>query len=181
MIDVSNYPQDEKGRRVLPDNIVAAYYRDLPDNCVNVSGTKRTYHGGLLNVMGGNRQADREIQSAGGKAVSAMRAQRRTLKQALDLLLSRPVSQEEAESIFQQTTGTLLPEDASIADLLGLAAVREAAKGNTRAFEVVRDSVGEKPRDELSIEDNKLSPAELSLLHKVNARLEKQEQERQQK
>ena len=176
MIDVSNYPQDEKGRRVLHDDLVATYYRELPDNCAKRSGTKRTYQGGLLNVMVGNRQADREIQSAGGKTVSAMRAQRRTLKQALDLILSRPVTQEEAESIFQQTTGTLLPKDASIADLLGLAAVREAAKGNTRAFEVVRDSVGEKPRDELSVENNTLSPAELSLLHKVQARLEKQEQ-----
>lgn len=176
MIDVSNYPTDNDGRKVLPDDIIAVYYRELPDNCINASGTKRTYHGGLLNVLGGDRSADKEIQSAGGKAVSAMRAQRRTLKQALDLILAKPVTQEQAEAIFEQTTGNLLPEDASIADLLGLAAVREAAKGNTRAFEVVRDSVGEKPRDELSVENNTLSPAELSLLHKVQARLEKQEQ-----
>lgn len=74
----------------------------------------------------------RAIATAGGKASGESRRRRKTLKEELLALLS----------------------DADVQERMSLALVREAIEGNnagsvTRAFEVVRDTIGEKPIDKV--------------------------------
>jgi general stress protein YciG len=69
----------------------------------------------------------REIARKGGKASGEARAKRKTLKEELLLLLAQGNTQEK----------------------ISLSLIQEAMGGNTKAFEVIRDTVGEKPVDKL--------------------------------
>lgn len=78
------------------------------------------------------KEEQRKIASAGGKKSGESRRKRKTLKEELLALLS----------------------DGDIQNRISLALLQEALNGNkagsvTRAFEVIRDTVGEKPTDKI--------------------------------
>ncbi len=67
----------------------------------------------------------REIGRKGGIASGKARRERKTLREELLLLLEKGDTQEK----------------------ISLAMIKEALDGNTKAFEVIRDTIGEKPVD----------------------------------
>ena len=69
----------------------------------------------------------REIGRKGGIASGKARAERKTLREELLLLLSHGNTQEK----------------------ISLSLIAQAMEGNTKAFEVIRDTVGEKPTDKI--------------------------------
>ena len=69
----------------------------------------------------------REMARKGGIASGKARAERKTLKEELLLLLSQGNTQEK----------------------ISLSLIAQAMEGNTKAFEVIRDTVGEKPTDKI--------------------------------
>lgn len=73
------------------------------------------------------KKEQREIARLGGIASGKARAERKTLKEELLILLS--------QDDYQKKISTAL--------------LQEATKGNTKAFEVIRDTVGEKPVDKV--------------------------------
>lgn len=81
----------------------------------------------------------RERGRKGGKASAAKRAERKTFREGLLLLLNEPILKDG-----KPTDKT--PQDAIIAAL-----VKRAANGDTRAFEMIRDTIGEKPMQEVAV------------------------------
>lgn len=75
----------------------------------------------------------REIGSKGGKASAEARKKRKTLKEELLLLL-------ETENYNER---------------ISLAMIKQALNGNTKAFNTIRDTIGEKPKDKLEIDPDK--------------------------
>ena len=75
----------------------------------------------------------RAIASKGGKASGKARAKRKTLKEELIILLSQGNTQEK----------------------LSLSLIQQALDGNVKAFETIRDTIGEKPKENLDIAVNK--------------------------
>ena len=71
----------------------------------------------------------KEIARKGAEATNKKRAERKTLREELLLLLSEGDTQNK----------------------MSLALLKEAQKGNIKAYEVVRDTIGEKPKDNISI------------------------------
>lgn len=90
----------------------------------------------------------RERGRKGGKASAAKRAERKTFREGLLLLLNEPLK-DKSGNITDNTT-----QDAIIAAL-----VKRAANGDTRAFEMIRDTIGEKP-----VQDVKVSTGDFSAL-----------------
>ena len=90
----------------------------------------------------------REQGRKGGKASAAKRAERKTFREGLLLLLNEPLKDKAGNP----TTNTT--QDAIIAAL-----VKRAANGDTRAFEMIRDTIGEKP-----VQDVKVSTGDFSAL-----------------
>ena len=90
----------------------------------------------------------REQGRKGGKASAAKRAERKTFREGLLLLLNEPLK----DNAGNPTTNTT--QDAIIAAL-----VKRAANGDTRAFEMIRDTIGEKP-----VQDVKVSTGDFSAL-----------------
>ena len=71
----------------------------------------------------------REIQSKGGKASKIVRNRRKALKEELLLLLSENDTQKS----------------------ISIALIGKALNGDTKAFEVIRDTIGEKPTDKQEV------------------------------
>ena len=85
----------------------------------------------LVSLADRTTEEVREIARKGGIASGKSRRERKTLKEELLLLLSQGDTQEK----------------------ISLSLIKEALKGNTKAFEIIRDTVGEKPKDEIEVTD----------------------------
>ena len=73
-----------------------------------------------------------EELSKGGKASAEARRKKRDLKLAMQLLLEQEIEGKNGE----KKTG---------AEAIAVAQFKKALKGDTRAFEVIRDTSGQKP------------------------------------
>lgn len=106
-------------------------------------------------MMGKNRNLTtdeaREIGSKGGKKSGEVRRMRKTLREQMELLLSLPVKDENTKSYIESLG--IDPETIDNATALTISMYQEGLKGNTKAYELIRDTVGEKPTDKLSIEE----------------------------
>jgi hypothetical protein len=136
---------DEKNNKIIPDDIFDSYYRELPNGVINQSKTWRTAGGGKLKILGGDPEGDKAIHEAGGKALQATLVQRRSIKEILEELSRRTVTAEEAEE-YSMEEGTSLLEAANLAQ------IRRAMRGDTKAAEYIRDTLGEKPVDKIAAE-----------------------------
>lgn len=81
----------------------------------------------LVDLRDRTTEEQREIARKGGIASGKARAARKTLKEELLLLLEQGDTQEK----------------------ISLALLQKAMQGDTRAFEVLRDSIGEKPTEKV--------------------------------
>lgn len=156
---------DEKNNNIIPDEIFNTYYQELPDKVVNQSKTWRTAKGGKLKILGGDPEADKEIHKAGGEALQATLKQRRSIREILEDISRKTITAEEAE-IYGIEEGTTLLEAANLAQ------VRRAMKGDTKAAEYIRDTLGEKPTDKISAEVTALTAEDKEMLERINRRLE---------
>ena len=83
----------------------------------------------LVSLADRTTEEKREIAKKGGKASGKARAARKTLKEELLLLLSQGNTQEK----------------------ISLSLIQEALTGNTKAFEIIRDTIGEKPKENVDV------------------------------
>lgn len=90
-----------------------------------------------------------EEQSAGGKASGEARRRKRDLRLAIEALLEKEYKDKAGNSL-------------SGAELIALRQMEKAVKGDTKAFEVVRDTSGQKP-----VEKVVLAEVEQSVIDEV--------------
>lgn len=132
--------KNEKGNYIVPDEILKAYYKELPNGTTNESNNAWSYNGGLLN------KADREVQRAGGIALQAKLEQRRTIQETVKYMLAQKATAEEIEAYN-------LPEGATKQDAMTAAMLARAIEQkDVAAFTSLRDTAGEKPTDKIAAE-----------------------------
>lgn len=81
-----------------------------------------------------SEEEQREIRSKGGKAAQKKRREQKQLKELLELALSQPSDKNPDIDRWTEVT---------------VALVKKAMAGDTKAFELVRDTIGQKPTDKL--------------------------------
>lgn len=81
-----------------------------------------------------------EEASKGGKASAESRAARKTFREGLLLLLNEPLKDKSGQTTDKTT------QDAVIAGL-----IKKAIAGDVRAVEFIRDTIGEKPVDQVKV------------------------------
>ena len=104
---------------------------------------------GYPNLIGPGDRTPEEYRANGvkaGKASGASRLKRKTFRESLLTILSLPVDDPQVSELLKQ-----LGLDPTFQSAIDLAQVRQALRGDTDASRFVRDTVGEKPRDELEI------------------------------
>lgn len=91
----------------------------------------------------------RELNSKGGVNSGEARRRKRDIRLALEALLEKDISDKHGNTM-------------STAEAIALKQIEKALKGDTRAFEVVRDSAGQKPNDRIDITVNDDSAKEMN-------------------
>lgn len=89
----------------------------------------------------------REITSKGGKASAKKRQQNKTFKEIINKFLNGQVSDERLKQ--QMIEFGFADRDVSNKSCAVFALWKEAIKGNTKAFELMRDTIGEKPIEQI--------------------------------
>ena len=103
------------------------------------------------NLRPGEYKLTQEEAKKGGIASGETRRRKKSLREQMEMLLSLPVKDENTKA-FIESLG-IDSEEVNNALAITLSMYQEALKGNTKAFELIRDTVGEKPTDRLEIEE----------------------------
>lgn len=147
--------KNEKNNYIVPDEILKAYYKELPNGTTNKSNNSWAYNGGLLN------KADREVQIAGGKALQAKIEQRRTIQETVKIMLAQKATAEEIEMYN-------LPEGATKQDAMTAAMmIRAIDMKDVAAFNTLRDTAGEKPTDRIAAEVETITAEDRERIEKI--------------
>ena len=162
---LDDFPTDQKGRKILPDDIFYEHLSELPNNTKSESGLI-AYNGGILRSLGTgvySPEQETEIRRAGAEALNAMHAQRRTLAETINILLKQKADPEEIETYGLNQGAT--KQDAMIA-----AIYQQATAGNVKAFTSLRDTVGEMPTIKQEVTADILTAEDRELLQKIRDR-----------
>lgn len=84
-----------------------------------------------------------EIATKGGKQNGINSSKRKTMREELEILLSGTVEQKDKNG---KVVATMTRSEAINASL-----IQKALKGDTRAYEIVRDTIGEKPVEVVAV------------------------------
>lgn len=85
--------------------------------------------------------------SKGGKASVKSRRQRKAMKEQLEILLNLPLKDKN----LKEEISNLGVEEKDIDNQMAMtiALYQEAIRGNTKAYELIRDTIGEKPIEQV--------------------------------
>ena len=131
---IEQAPKNEKGQPVIPDDVFLENAKNLPNGTRSESGLYAK-GGGYLSPSAKGSEKAKEIASKGGKAVQEINAKRRAIAETIDIFLKKT-----------DENGVTMQE--KIVEALGL----KAMDGCVGAFEALRDTVGEKPTDQLNLD-----------------------------
>ncbi len=96
--------------------------------------------GNIENLVKGDEKhkLTAEEASKGGKASAEARRKKRDIRQAIEILLETDIKDKSGKTL-------------SGAEAIAVAQFKKALKGDTRAFEVLRDSAGQKPVEKVMV------------------------------
>ena len=131
---IAEAPRNDKGQPVIPDDIFMDNLADLPKGTRSDKG-KYANEGGYLDP--GKKGDPKTIEncSKAGKAAQAANAERRKIAESIDLFLKKT----DENGVSNQ-------------DKIVAAMGAKAMEGCVGAFEALRDTVGEKPSDQVSLD-----------------------------
>ena len=89
-----------------------------------------------------------EELSRGGVNSARARKKRKAFKQVFNELLAGELTPDLAQALNEKSSALGIDTSQfTVAEYIGLAQVVKAVSGDTKAFEVIRDTVGEKPAE----------------------------------
>lgn len=108
----------------------------------------------LVSLATRPEQERKEIARKGQRASTAVKKRRKTFREIFETILAQEIPTTLdlgaiADIIKEQYKDKQITYD----DAMGLAMSVKAAQGDTKAFEVVRDTIGQKPSDKIKIDD----------------------------
>ncbi len=109
------------------------------------------------------------IRSKGGKNSKEAWKKRKNAQESMRAILSSGISASELRERYGEKA-ELLGDDPSLMDELNLVQVLEAREGSAKAYELVRDTAGFKPVEQLQAEVNTMSDNDRELLERVAKR-----------
>ena len=117
----------------------------------------------------------REICQKGNAAVRALHGEKKTARESLEKILTIKVTPEiiAGADLPDELAERLRRDnpDATLYDLIQLVAVGRAVSGNMKAYELVRDTAGDKPIERVEVTENVTTEADRELMRDVLERL----------
>lgn len=102
-----------------------------------------------------SKEEARKRGRAGGIASGKARREKKKMRETLEILLSMPMKAgkfADVESI--RHFAALKGKNISVQDAIMIAQIQKAMKGDTKAAEYVRDTIGQKPVDSVDMNMN---------------------------
>jgi hypothetical protein len=112
----------------------------------------------------------RKYGSIGGKKNGETMERRRNMQECMRALLEITTSKDKAREKLGDIAD-LASENPTLMELVGLAQLREAQDGNTKAAEFVRDTAGYKPVERQEINAEIMSEADRALMEQIAQRI----------
>ena len=110
------------------------------------------------------KDEQREVARMGGIASGKARREKKAMKETLEALLSMPLKDGVSADVDTiKSLAEMKGKNITVQEAIMLAQIQKAMKGDTRAAEYVRDTSGNKPKDDVSISGSLNNPfAELT-------------------
>lgn len=126
---------------------------------------------GLINILDRSPEERAAMGRKGGLKTQEINRKRRNAQEIMQLLLNAKITQDKAREKLGEYAD-FLPDGATLADLVNLRQIIEAAEGSTKAAEYVRDTSGDKPVERQEINAEIMSDADRELMQQIKKRLE---------
>lgn len=117
-----------------------------------------------------SRDEARENGRKGGIASGEARRRKKALKEQLDLLLSLPVTNTKTKNKIKKLG--IEEDDIDNQMAMTVSIYQKASKGNVKAYELIRDTLGEKPIEKVSVDNSKAT----KVLESINKQLNRKKQ-----
>lgn len=142
---------------------------NIPTSGSDKTTDKPKRHGidNLVSLADRTTEEQRKIAIMGGKASGEARKKKKHMREIAQALLAHDMTEDQIEDVLG-TAKDLLDGDKSVAAVLTARMIQEAAQGNYKAFETLRDTAGYKPKDEVAVEG--ITEADRLLLAKIDRR-----------
>lgn len=111
--------------------------------------------GNLVPQSERTKEEQREIARAGGIASGKARREKKAFRETLETLLS--MNMENGDGVAVDTITSfkgIKGQNISVQEAILIAQIQKAMKGDTRAAEYVRDSIGQKPSESMNMAVN---------------------------
>ena len=106
----------------------------------------------LIPMSERSKEEVREIARRGGIKSGETRRRKKTMKENLELLLAMSVGKGEKADIENgENIKDYAKENVTVEQAMLIAQIQKALKGDTQAFEMIRDLIGEKPVDKKEV------------------------------
>ena len=106
----------------------------------------------LIPMSERSKEEVREIARRGGIKSGETRRRKKTMKENLELLLTMSVGKGEKADIENgENIKDYAKENVTVEQAMLIAQIQKALKGDTQAFEMIRDLIGEKPVDKKEV------------------------------
>lgn len=141
-----------------------------------LSGREKSNVTGCKNLIPFSERTEEEhkrICSNAGKKSGETRRKQKDMRTVARAILEHNMTEEQIEEVLGSAK-SLLDGDNSTMAVLTARMVQEAAKGNYKAYETVRDTAGFKPKDQVETTVDIMTDADRSLIGKIAERLGKQ-------
>ena len=148
---IENAPRNEKGQPVISNEDFTDNVSILPMGTRAEDG-RYAKDGGYIKPMEKGTARTRAIASSGGKASNEINAERRRISETIDIFLKKA----DKDGVTMQ-------------DKFVEAILLKAMEGCVGAAEFIRDTVGEKPTDNVAV--NAMTDGDKALLQKVLKRM----------
>lgn len=123
----------------------------------------------LVSMAQRTEEERRELGRKGGLKTQERNRLNRTAQEVMQMYLNCKISRSVAREKLGDRAD-LLPKDATLFDLITLRQIMESEDGNTKAFEVVRDTAGFKPTEKQEITAEIMTEADRALLELIAKR-----------
>ena len=119
------------------------------------------------------RERQLEIQRKGAMARTEKQRSQKTLKEQTLVLLKTEISRTQAERMIGKEQADLIAdEDLTVQSVLNVRLMSALLEdGNAKAYELLRDTSGQRPKDEVNITADIMTEADKALIEKINARM----------
>ena len=126
-----------------------------------------------------DKEEHRKVCQMGNKALQELHGEKKTARESLGNILTLKVTDDIiSKADIDEKIAERLKRDnpnATIYDLIQAVAVGKALDGNMKAYELVRDTNGDKPVDKVEVSDNVTTEADRELMKRIAQRLDKAE------